>query len=150
MGKRFTDQEVLDEIRRVAEIVGESPSTTQFNEHAEITHMVPAHRFGSWNDAKDLIDLDVDERRRGEQSKTVWYDKQKDEGECERCGEDFGPALSYHHRDPDEKVAGVRVMRETPYSEHTLEDMKAEVEKCALLCQNCHRKVHHEDHPASI
>jgi len=150
MGKRFSDAEILSEINRVAEIVGESPSVNEFNAHAEMTHGVAANRFGSWNEAKAEAGFDTNDVRRGSESKMVWYRQQKRSGVCGRCDEDFGPALTYHHVDPDAKTAGVREIASASYAEYDLDDLKDEVEKCVLLCQNCHRKVHHDDHSASI
>ena len=57
-------------------------------------------------------------------------------GKCERCGY-TGPALAWHHRDPSEKDF-------TPANGRTLgwERYWAEVQKCDLLCANCHIEEH--------
>lgn len=58
-------------------------------------------------------------------------------GECQRCGySECAAALSFHHRDPDEKEfsIGANINR-------SREVLIEEVEKCDLLCQNCHREV---------
>lgn len=61
-------------------------------------------------------------------------------GACEKCGYDkcLG-ALDFHHRDPNEKDFN---LGEGRYKKE--EDLKAEVDKCDLLCSNCHRELHAE------
>lgn len=59
-------------------------------------------------------------------------------GECERCGvtPEYIAAFDFHHRDPDEKSfnVGMQINR--------AEDvLREEVDKCDLLCANCHREV---------
>ncbi len=61
-------------------------------------------------------------------------------GKCIRCGYDSNfKALAFHHRDPSSKdfdIGGSHC--------RSLEKMKAEVDKCDLLCFNCHVEVHDE------
>ncbi|MFB6229317.1 MAG: homing endonuclease associated repeat-containing protein [Halobacteriales archaeon] len=47
----YTDEELLDEIRRLAEEVGKPPTTREMIEHGEYTASVYFRRFDSWNDA---------------------------------------------------------------------------------------------------
>jgi len=57
-------------------------------------------------------------------------------GKCEICGYDkYRGALEFHHKDPKQKDPnGLRKMK--------LENLFAEVDKCTLLCSNCHREEH--------
>ena len=57
-------------------------------------------------------------------------------GKCEHCGYDkYRGALEFHHKDPNEKdPRGLRKMN--------LKALFAEVDKCTLLCSNCHREEH--------
>jgi hypothetical protein len=62
-------------------------------------------------------------------------------GFCVRCGyADCQQALCFHHRDPAEKEfsigEGNKIWR--------LEQAIKEIEKCDLLCLNCHAEVHDE------
>src|SRR4051812_13932841 len=60
-------------------------------------------------------------------------------GKCYKCGESHPAALSFHHRNPAEKKFDVaRVIQEAP----EWETLKEEVDKCDLVCENCHRKLH--------
>lgn len=60
-------------------------------------------------------------------------------GKCENCGYNkTNSALQFHHKNPDEKdfTIGGR--------NHSFEKMKKEVDKCILVCANCHCEIHEE------
>jgi hypothetical protein len=55
---------------------------------------------------------------------------------CMDCGGRFGPcAMEFDHRNPAEKVQGVTRMIGRASAERIL----AEVDKCDIVCANCHR-----------
>lgn len=56
---------------------------------------------------------------------------------CIICKEDNAPCLDFHHKNVDDKDFAISAayMRNT-----TL--LLEEMEKCVVLCSNCHRKVH--------
>ena len=60
-------------------------------------------------------------------------------GQCEVCGYNkrIPSAYDFHHSDPREKIFGIS-------NGNTLgiETMKKEVDKCILLCKNCHAEIH--------
>lgn len=56
---------------------------------------------------------------------------------CRSCGEECSVVLTWHH--VDDKKDEVSNMVNMDYS---LESIAEEMEKCVLLCSNCHRKVH--------
>jgi hypothetical protein len=63
-------------------------------------------------------------------------------GKCEKCGYDKCPgAFDFHHIDPTEKEFGISRKRTTSW---TLE-FRTELDKCSLLCANCHREEHWEE-----
>ena len=60
-------------------------------------------------------------------------------GKCEICGYDrCVEALEFHHINPDEKDFGIGQKGYT----RSFEKNKAEVDKCILVCANCHREIH--------
>lgn len=60
-------------------------------------------------------------------------------GKCEICGYDKCiSALDFHHLNPDEKDFGIG---EKGYT-RSVEKNKEEVNKCILVCANCHREIH--------
>lgn len=60
-------------------------------------------------------------------------------GKCENCGYNkcIG-ALEFHHLDPKEKDFAIS------YKGHckSWEKVKEELDKCVMLCANCHREIH--------
>ena len=65
--------------------------------------------------------------------------KEKYGGKCIRCGYDKCiSALEFHHINPSEKDFGIGQYG----SSKSFEKMKQEVDKCILLCCNCHRELH--------
>ena len=58
-------------------------------------------------------------------------------GKCENCGY-AGLALVFHHRNPSEKSMSLDVRAFT----RSMEVLLPELEKCDLLCANCHIEHH--------
>jgi hypothetical protein len=56
---------------------------------------------------------------------------------CIECGETDPRVLEFHHRDENEKFMDVSQLVGAGYFIATL---KAEIDKCDVLCTNCHRK----------
>jgi len=57
-------------------------------------------------------------------------------GKCEHCGYDkFIGALEFHHTDPSKKDPN-------GLKKFSFESLKKEIDKCILLCANCHREEH--------
>ena len=62
-------------------------------------------------------------------------------GKCINCGYNKCiAALQFHHRDPDQKDFGLSY-KGMPRS---WEKCQKELDKCDLLCANCHFEVHHQ------
>jgi hypothetical protein len=60
-------------------------------------------------------------------------------GRCEICG--YGKcneALEFHHLNGNEKDFGISARGYT----RSWERVKLELEKCMLVCANCHREIH--------
>lgn len=57
---------------------------------------------------------------------------------CVDCEESDPVCLDFHHRDPSQKsfVIGHQ------YAQRSRERMQIEIDKCDVLCANCHRKRH--------
>lgn len=61
-------------------------------------------------------------------------------GKCEICGYDSCPdALEFHHVNPSEKEFGISKNGNT----RSFESIKKELDKCILVCSNCHREIHY-------
>lgn len=62
-------------------------------------------------------------------------------GKCEICGYDKCiTALEFHHLNPDEKEFGIGTNDILSFEKN-----KKEVDKCILVCANCHREIHYRD-----
>jgi 5-methylcytosine-specific restriction endonuclease McrA len=60
-------------------------------------------------------------------------------GKCERCGYcKSHRALEFHHLNPAEKDFGIGDKGHT----RSFEKIKVELDKCIMLCANCHREEH--------
>lgn len=61
-------------------------------------------------------------------------------GKCKKCGEERHWLLSFHHKNTEEKEFGINVLKNSRWS-----IIEKEVLKCELLCERCHRKIHHKN-----
>lgn len=89
----------------------------------------------------------VRQRKRGIRE---WMRELKETLSCERCGlsgQDNAWALEFHHREPETKVALVSSLVAAGASKNKI---MAEVEKCEVVCSNCHRKEHYAEHRDAI
>ena len=59
---------------------------------------------------------------------------------CAKCGEKRPYTLDFHHLDPNIKDATVARMTS---NQNRIEDIQREIDKCIVLCSNCHREFHH-------
>jgi len=70
-----------------------------------------------------------------------WFVNYKKQLSCVDCGESRTATLDFHHTDPkntDKKV------HKLVSDGHTRARLLKEIEKCIVLCSNCHR-IHHEE-----
>src|ERR1700722_18823321 len=69
----------------------------------------------------------------------AWYEGYKQTLKCELCPESESCCLDFHHKDPEQKDLAVAEAVRNGWS---IKRLKTEIAKCAVLCANCHRKVH--------
>jgi hypothetical protein len=83
-----------------------------------------------------LIDA-VRKRRKAIRQKALLYKG----GRCQRCGYDrCQEALEFHHLTSSQKEFGISSRGYT----RSWSKIQAELDKCMLLCANCHREIHCE------
>lgn len=70
-----------------------------------------------------------------------WFIDIKKTLECKFCGEDRYWVLDFHHTDSKEKEYNISHLMRTTNKKKLLE----EVDKCIVLCSNCHRDLHHKE-----
>lgn len=59
---------------------------------------------------------------------------------CETCGETDIACLDFHHTDPESKDISIARVVTNGWSK---ERILTEINKCVVLCSNCHRKLHY-------
>ncbi len=69
------------------------------------------------------------------------YENYKRTLKCEICGENHPATLDFHHKEPDQKefIVSKTICR------WSWSSVKKEIDKCIVLCSNCHRKLHYEE-----
>lgn len=89
----------------------------------------------SYKDRAEYLKLAVAKRRKKIKAMAIDYKG----GKCCVCGYNrCNSALDFHHKDEKNKKFGLSVRGLTRSWERT----KAEVDKCILVCANCHREIH--------
>ncbi len=85
-------------------------------------------------DRREALIKAVVKRRKKVKSLSVEYKG----GKCQICGyHKCDGALELHHIDPTQKSFGIGAKGYT----RSWEKVRTELDKCALLCANCHREV---------
>jgi hypothetical protein len=83
---------------------------------------------------KQCTNIQTLERQRALKRRAIEYKGVR----CSRCGYDrCDGALEFHHTNPRRKDVNISHLRHT-----TFEKIIAELDKCVLLCANCHREEH--------
>ena len=80
-----------------------------------------------------------DDRKR---SVTKWLDEYKKSLCCMRCGFSHPAVLQFHHRDRSTKVINVSEAPNWGWGRGRIQE---EIEKCDVLCANCHFIEHYEE-----
>ncbi len=91
----------------------------------------------TYADRREYNIQSVKKRRREIRLKAIEYMG----GKCIRCGYNkYIEVLEFHHKDPKQKLFRIGQRGLT----RSWERVKREIEKCDLLCANCHREMHVE------
>ena len=80
----------------------------------------------------------TEQKARGYSNK--WKALQYKGGKGQTCGEDRPATLCFHHRDPSQKELK---LDGRSFANRKWELIKEEVDKCDLLCHNCHNVIHY-------
>jgi len=108
------------------------PSCNQEKPISEF-HKRKNKRPGSW--CKSCMTKQAVARQRKYKEMAIEYKG----GACISCGfAKYAGSLDFHHVDPKQKDAGVSKLTRSPMTDK----IQHELDKCVLLCANCHRMVH--------
>ena len=69
-----------------------------------------------------------------------WYKDYKSQLICRVCGESHPACLDFHHKDENKECGISRMV----YKGCSIDNIKTEINKCTVLCANCHRKEHYK------
>ncbi len=124
----------LDRYRKAHPEVARKASLRQYYKDPQKA----ARRAKAWRDAnKDYIRQKQRETKRQRKLEAIQYLG----GNCKHCGNVFHPAVyEFHHLDPTTKDRDPSKMLSLSW-----ERIIKELDKCLLLCANCHRLEHHKD-----
>ncbi len=75
------------------------------------------------------------------QEQYAWLADYKKTLFCQRCGFSDYRALDFHHPDPGEKD---RAVADLASRGAAIAKIKKEIDKCIVLCANCHRIEHYD------
>ena len=78
------------------------------------------------------------DRRNSIRSEITKYKKSKG---CNSCPENHAACLEFHHTGNDKGIDIAQAIA----NGWSLERIYKEIDKCIILCANCHRKLHHPE-----
>lgn len=70
---------------------------------------------------------------------TTYINNIKSSSSCKHCGEKTVCCLDFHHRDKKNKTKNINKFVADGSS---IEKLTDEINKCDIVCSNCHRKIH--------
>jgi hypothetical protein len=117
-----------------------SPKNKEKSKALECTwHLCDLPSSGKFCSKKCKNKYYVQKRRWQCKIKAVEYKGEK----CEYCGYDKCiDAFDFHHLEPNEKDFGIG-----SGNTYAWDTIKAELDKCVMLCANCHREEHYKLKP---
>ena len=71
-----------------------------------------------------------------------WFVNYKKQLVCVTCGHNHPAALDFHHV---EQKKSNRKVHKLVSDGHTKKRILEEIDKCVVLCSNCHREHHHDE-----
>jgi hypothetical protein len=98
-------------------------------------NITPAYKSGKRIRCKACNVEAVTKKRREIKLKAIEYKG----GKCEHCGYNKCPSVfDFHHLDPNKKDFAISSNGHS----RSWDRVKKELDKCILLCSNCHRELH--------
>ncbi len=67
-----------------------------------------------------------------------WSQEYKSNLKCINCGESHPASIDFHHKTGEKEHSISKLVAEG----YSVERIKKELDKCIVLCANCHRKEH--------
>lgn len=133
---RFNDPNLIEEIKQLYTELGSLKKVAKQLKigHRKVREFVTI-KNQTKEERKESMVKHVNNHRKNRKKELVEYKG----GCCEKCGYNKSlNALQFHHINPEDKdfTIGGR--------NYSIDKMKREVDKCVLLCSNCHVETHEE------
>ena len=71
-----------------------------------------------------------------------WFWEYKKSLKCSKCSEAHPAIIDFHHKKDKEKEMAISYMVANGFS---IKKIKEELNKCQVVCANCHRKIHNNN-----
>lgn len=75
-----------------------------------------------------------------------WFLTLKKKLKCEQCGQRHPATIAFHHNDPEQKEISLANACSCGFSK---DQILKEIDKCTVLCHNCHSILHWEEQQKS-
>ena len=79
----------------------------------------------------------IDEARVRSDNIKHWFVEFKKTKKCEKCGDERWYVLDFHHRGKKDRAVSLLVAKSC-----SIKRITEEINKCQILCSNCHRELH--------
>jgi hypothetical protein len=161
---KYSKEECISALQEAKKKIGHDPSQCEYkNLDIKPSYQTIADKFGRWNLAKRAAGMsenkpshlkyqdgppeilsytedgwkELSKNMRFRRRNQAHLANEKIERGCNKCGYDKNPiALEFHHQNPDEKYKDISTMITNGLSKDRIDK---EVEKCIVLCSNCHK-----------
>ena len=91
---------------------------------------------------KEKSDVLKEKRKHYYEKRREWFNEYKKTLKCSKCDENHIACLEFHHLNPEEKDFTIaEALQKLNLSKDSI---LKEIEKCEVLCSNCHRKLHYD------
>ena len=84
-------------------------------------------------------------KRKQVQERRQFINEYKSNYSCKKCGDTRSYVLDFHHIDPSNKTFDLG-----DATKYSITKLKIELEKCIILCRNCHSEFHYLEKKENI
>ncbi len=149
--RRKRDKEKIDVVGKTKEankkyyLKNKHPLTKKYEREQEEEKVKRREYDKEWRSINKVKNAEY--RRKTKIRSKGWFDDYKKTLKCEICGYNKCPeALDFHHKDIKEKEFSIGHALNICGKEKIIE----EINKCRVLCANCHRELHYNERQEKI
>jgi hypothetical protein len=144
MPSHYSKEDATEALLRVDEQTDGIITLADYNENRlddDPESSIFYERFDGFNQVKRNLGLNVDNKGRSHNGPNCseWYNYMKKLARCQICGIDDDVCLQFHHLPNRDKDINIGSAKNGSYG---LNKIFSESQKCAIICANCHKRVH--------